>query len=100
VAFFEEPGEPFEFKLQRDFDLHIALEADQEAVDRATRIAKARGLEFRGPSDHRFIHSIYLRDPNGYVVELTVKVPEHDAIMAEEKARARGILDNWTSSKA
>jgi catechol 2,3-dioxygenase-like lactoylglutathione lyase family enzyme len=25
MAFFEEPGEPFDFKEQRDFDLHIAL---------------------------------------------------------------------------
>ena len=25
----------------------------------------------RGPSDHEFVHSIYIRDPNGYVFELT-----------------------------
>jgi catechol 2,3-dioxygenase-like lactoylglutathione lyase family enzyme len=99
IAFFEEPGEPFDFKEQRDFDLHIALEADQAAVDRATKIAKERGLEFRGPSDHGFIRSIYLRDPNGYVVELTVKTPRHDAIVAEEKARARDILRRWTAEK-
>lgn len=26
LAFFEEPEAPFDFKAQRDFDLHIALE--------------------------------------------------------------------------
>ncbi len=31
---------------------------------------KAAGVETRGISDHRVIHSIYFRDPNGYVVEL------------------------------
>jgi catechol-2,3-dioxygenase len=25
----------------------------------------------RGPVDHRFVRSIYFRDPNGYVIELT-----------------------------
>jgi catechol 2,3-dioxygenase-like lactoylglutathione lyase family enzyme len=99
VAFFEEPGEPFDFKEQRDFDLHIALEADAAAVDRATSIAKERGLEFRGPSDHGFIRSIYLRDPNGYVVELTQKTADHDAIVDHEKTRARDILSRWTAAK-
>ena len=100
VAFFEDPETPFEFKEQRDFDLHIALEADQAAVDRATKIAKERGLDFRGPSDHGFIRSIYLRDPNGYVVELTVKAPDYEAMVAHDKARARGILEKWHAAKA
>ena len=100
VAFFEEPGAPFEFKTQRDFDLHIALEADQAGVERAVAAAKAKGLEVRGPSDHTFIDSIYLRDPNGYVVELTVKRPDHDAFMGREKEKARDILGAWTKAKA
>ena len=99
VAFFEEPGEPFEFKTQRDFDLHIALEADQAGVERAVAAARAKGLDVRGPSDHAFIDSIYLRDPNGYVVELTVKRPDHDDFMAREKDTARDILSRWTQSK-
>lgn len=100
VAFFEAPDMPFEFKEQHDFDLHIALEADEVGVERARRAAEARGLEIRGPSDHGFIRSVYFRDPNGYVVELTVKTPQHDAIVAEEKARARELLANWNASKA
>jgi catechol 2,3-dioxygenase-like lactoylglutathione lyase family enzyme len=30
LAFFEEPSEPFLFKEQRDFDLHIALEVSPQ----------------------------------------------------------------------
>ena len=36
---------------------------------------KAAGIETRGISDHEFIDSIYFRDPNGYVIELTAKRP-------------------------
>jgi catechol 2,3-dioxygenase-like lactoylglutathione lyase family enzyme len=32
LAFFEAPGMPFEFKPQHDFDLHIALEVDELAL--------------------------------------------------------------------
>lgn len=100
VAFFEAPGSPFEFKAQHDFDLHIALEADEAHVARVMETAKARGLEVRGPSDHGFIRSIYLRDPNGYIVELTVKAPNYDALMHEETARARSVLARWTRATA
>lgn len=96
VAFFEVPGSPFEFKAQHDFDLHIALETDEAHVARVIEIARARGLELRGPADHGFIRSIYLRDPNGYIVELTVKVPNYDALMREEATRARATLARWT----
>ena len=41
---------------------------------------KGLGMDVRGVSDHGFVESIYFRDPNGYVVELTAKrVHEHDA---------------------
>ena len=30
LAFFDDPETPFEFKDQRDFDLHIALEVEQD----------------------------------------------------------------------
>ena len=38
----------------------------------------ANGIDTRGISDHGFIDSIYFRDPNGYVIELTAKRPDHD----------------------
>jgi catechol 2,3-dioxygenase-like lactoylglutathione lyase family enzyme len=95
LAFFEVPEAPFEFKSQHDFDLHIALRADEEAVERATAAARARGLEIRGPSDHEFITSVYFRDPNGYVVELAVPTENHADYVDPATNNARQILDAW-----
>jgi catechol 2,3-dioxygenase-like lactoylglutathione lyase family enzyme len=100
IAFFEEPGEPFDFKAQRDFDLHLAIEATPEDVERATRAAEARGLETRGPSNHGFIRSWYYRDPNGYVVEFAVKTPAYEAFLKDGPAEARRILADWNEAKA
>ena len=100
VAFFEVPGAPFEFKEQHDFDLHMALEADAEDVERAVAAAQARGVEVRGPSEHGFIRSTYFRDPNGYVVELAVKTHIHESFEAEAPKAARAILDAWRAKVA
>ena len=72
------PDMPFEFKHQHDYDLHIALEVDEPALKAMMAKRQGTGIETRGVSDHRFIHSIYFRDPNGYVIELTAKLPGHD----------------------
>ena len=53
---------------------------------------KAAGIETRGISDHDFIHSIYFRDPNGYVIELTAKTATHDAALDPSKNGARERL--------
>jgi catechol 2,3-dioxygenase-like lactoylglutathione lyase family enzyme len=99
LAFFEAPDMPFEFKEQHDFDLHIALEVSQEHLHQMFAKGKAEGREVRGISDHRFIDSIYFRDPNGYVIELTAKKAGHDAAMDPKKSRARDILNTWQASK-
>ena len=95
LAFFEVPDAPFEFKEQHDFDLHMALEAEPEDVERAVAAARARGLEVRGPSDHGFIRSTYFRDPNGYVIELAVRTEVHAMFVAEAPKAAHAILDAW-----
>jgi len=100
LAFFEAPDMPFEFKAQHDYDLHIALEVDTRTLDGMFAKGKAAGMETRGISDHGFIDSIYFRDPNGYVVELTAKRPNHDTAMDPARNRARGILDDWTAERA
>src|SRR5215468_8597847 len=79
LAFFEAPDMPYDFKPQHDFDLHIALEVDESVLAPMMAKGKAAGIETRGISDHGFIHSIYFRDPNGYVIELTAKVAGHEA---------------------
>ncbi len=99
LAFFEAPGEPFEFKKQADFDLHIALEVTQDALHRMFDKGKALGLDVRGISDHHFVDSIYFRDPNGYVIELTAKRPDHEAAMNPKTNGARSVLDTWQKEK-
>jgi len=100
LAFFEAPDMAFEFKAQHDFDLHIALEVTAAAREAMFAKGKAAGMEVRGVSDHHFIDSIYFRDPNGYVVELTSKRANHDEAMDPAKNRARALLDDWTAEKA
>lgn len=99
LAFFEVPDMPFEFKPQHDFDLHIALEVEPDALDKMFAKGKAEGREVRGVSDHKFIRSIYFRDPNGYVIELTAKVPGMERDMDPKQNHARDILNGWQASK-
>ncbi|HEX5379361.1 MAG TPA: VOC family protein [Phenylobacterium sp.] len=96
LAFFEVPDQAFDFKPQHDFDLHVALDADEASVEAAVAAARARGLEVRGPSDHKFIRSTYFRDPNGYVVELAVRTPASPEIMADQQRTARDVLAAWS----
>lgn len=100
LAFFEAPDMPFEFKDQHDFDLHIAVEVDHDVLEPMMEKGKQAGIETRGISDHRFIDSIYFRDPNGYVIELTAKRPNHDAAMDPKTNGARTKLDEWQAMKA
>ena len=99
LAFFEEPAEPFDFKDQRDFDLHIALEVEPETLQNMHAKGQAAGREVRGPVDHDFIHSIYFRDPNGYVIELAARTPTHATAMDPARNRARALLDEWQARK-
>lgn len=99
LAFFEAPDMPFEFKPQHDYDLHIALEVERDVLEPMMARARARGIETRGISDHGFIDSIYFRDPNGYVIELTARRPDHDARMNPATNGARAVLERWQRSK-
>ena len=99
LAFFEAPDMPFEFKDQHDYDLHIALEVDKKTLTKMFAKGKAEGIHTRGVSDHGFIHSIYFRDPNGYVIELTAKMPGHDEAMDPDTNGAREKLTRWTAAK-
>jgi catechol 2,3-dioxygenase-like lactoylglutathione lyase family enzyme len=99
VAFFEAPDRPFEFKEQHDYDLHIALEVSREELEAMYRKGNEAGIETRGFADHKFIDSIYFRDPNGYVIELTTKRDNHDEAMNPERNRARDELTRWQREK-
>ena len=100
LAFFEAPGRPFEFKDQHDYDLHIALEVSEEALHEMFEKGKAAGIDTRGISDHGFVHSIYFRDPNGYVIELAARTGKGEpATLEEATAAAHGALQEWQASK-
>ncbi len=100
LAFFEAPDQPFEFKDQHDYDLHIALEVTPDALQEMFEKGKRLGIDTRGVADHHFVRSIYFRDPNGYVIELTAKTEDHDSHMNPATNNARGILDDWQAAKA
>jgi catechol 2,3-dioxygenase-like lactoylglutathione lyase family enzyme len=99
LAFFETTDMPFNFKMQHDFDLHIALEVTAPVLAQMREKGVAQGVETRGVSNHAFIDSIYFRDPNGYVIELCVKRPDHDSQLDPSKNAAREILNRWTAAK-
>ena len=95
IAFFEAPDQDFEFIDQHDFDLHIALSVEYDTLTRMLEKGKAQGHEVRGPSDHGFIHSIYFRDPNGYVVELAAPTPGIGKGPGFDPVKAQARLAQW-----
>lgn len=95
LAFFEAPDQPFDFKTQHDFDLHIALEVEPDHLARMLQKGQDMGIETRGVSDHGFIDSIYFRDPNGYVIELCARKPSHNQHLVPDNAQARALLSSW-----
>ncbi len=99
LAFFEVPDTPFDFKAQHDYDLHIALEVDADTLATMFEKGKAQGIETRGVADHGVIHSIYFRDPNGYVIELTAPTEGAAEYAAKAKTTAHEKLAHWQTTK-
>lgn len=95
LAFFEAPDEPFEFKDQHDFDLHIALTVPHETLAPMLEKGRELGVESRGIANHGFVDSIYFRDPNGYVIELCAQ-PDGGSFEAGD---AQTIVADWQTSK-
>jgi catechol 2,3-dioxygenase-like lactoylglutathione lyase family enzyme len=100
LAFFEAPEQKFNFKAQHDFDLHVALEVPISDLEVWLVKAKTAGMECRGVAQHQMVNSIYLRDPNGYVIELAGKRPNHDEMMDPSKNLARSHLNRWQGDKS
>lgn len=99
VAFFDWPGsaQPQMFDRASGFDLHLALEMDDmEALSAYRARLREHGYKAIGPIEHDFVRSVYCYDPNGIQVEVTVRTPEHDAIIAKEGAEARDVIRDWT----
>jgi catechol 2,3-dioxygenase-like lactoylglutathione lyase family enzyme len=99
LAFFETPDQPFDFKEQHDYDLHIALEVQHADLQRMLDRGRAAGIDSRGIADHNFIQSIYFRDPNGYVIELTARMGHHAQATDPSLNGARAKLEAWQRQK-
>jgi catechol 2,3-dioxygenase-like lactoylglutathione lyase family enzyme len=102
IAFFDAPQSAADnsFDLVHGFDRHVAFEAADEAALKGWQDKlNAAGVPCFGPIDHGFVKSVYFSDPNGLPLEITTRVPTHDAIMAEEAAHARAIIAGWTAKK-
>ncbi len=99
LAFFEAPDMPFEFKARHDFDLHIALAVDEPTLLAMLEKGRAQNVPTRGITNHHFIHSVYFRDPNGYVIELTAKGPNYEEAMNPTLNGAREKLNHWSQAK-
>ena len=100
LAFFEVPRSPFDFKVQNPLDLHIALGVEPETFDAMLQKAQKAGREVRGPIDHGFVRSIYFRDPNGYVVELTASTGRHGEMMDPAISKPHEALARWQATKS
>ena len=96
IAFFEEPETKFYFKNQRDFDLHIAFEVSKIDLLRMYKKGNDYGIKTRGIIDHGFIKSIYFRDPNGYVIELTYPIEKLNNNSYENNLK---LLSRWQRQK-
>ena len=99
LAFFEAPGMPFEFKRQNDLDLHIALGVELATFESMLQKGRDEGREVRGPVDHGFCRSIYFRDPNGYVIELTADTGTHREMMDPALSKPHAALAQWQAAK-
>ena len=100
LAFFEVPGSPFDFKKQDALDLHIALTVENDIFESMLGKGKAEGREVRGPVDHGFVRSIYFRDPNGYIIELTASTGVQQEIMDPAISKPHEKLAHWQAAKS
>jgi len=75
---------------------HVALLVTAEQQDAIRNRAEASGVETM-VADHGYCRSLYLRDPNGLLLEFTVDHPEVEKIDTIRRENARRDLDRWLS---
>jgi glyoxylase I family protein len=76
---------------------HIALKCDAETQNLIKARRAAAG--YREPDtfvlEHGYCTSLYVTDPNGMIVELTVDAPNAEKIAADRRADAHSELKRW-----
>ncbi len=73
---------------------HVALEASSEGQSAIAARAEAAAV-FNMTIDHGYCTSLYLSDPDGLLIEITVDKPEALEAAPARRARARQELDRW-----
>ena len=76
---------------------HIALKVDHDTQDGVAKRLADAGYESPATFvlEHGYCRSLYVRDPNGLLVELTADHPDVEAIAATRAATAHTDLANW-----
>ncbi len=76
---------------------HVALHVDQEAqAELEARIAAAGIVEPQTyVLEHGYCRSVYVKDPNGMILEFTCDAPEAIDTEADTRAKARSELTRW-----
>jgi len=98
IAFFDSPtdAQPDWFARKSSFDMHIAIQArSKPGMLAMQRRIESCGVRCFGPIEHGFVESIYMYDPNGIQVEITIRTAQHDRIMRDEEAALPETLRKW-----
>ena len=101
LAFFQfekpEDQELFGPKMPSTPFHHIALKCDADTQNQVKERLAAAG--YREPDsfalEHGYCTSLYVTDPNGMIVELTVDAPNADRIAADRRSDAHSELRRW-----
>lgn len=76
---------------------HIALKCDTETQNQVKERLAAAG--YREPDtfvlEHGYCTSLYVTDPNGMIIELTVDTPNAEKIAADRRVDAHSELKRW-----
>jgi glyoxylase I family protein len=76
---------------------HIALKVDKPTQDAIEKRIKAAG--YKEPDtfvlEHGYCRSLYIKDPNGMILEFTLDAPNADQIAKDRKADAEATLKRW-----
>jgi glyoxylase I family protein len=66
----------------------------QEAIEKRIKVAG-----YKDPDtfvlEHGYCRSVYIKDPNGMILEFTLDAPNADQIAKDRKADAQATLKRW-----
>lgn len=96
----------FQFADSKDQDLfgpaipespfnHVALHVDRDVQDALEARIAAAGIEGSYVLEHGYCRSVYIKDPDGMILEFTVDEPAAVAQEADRRAVAHDELRRW-----